>query len=51
MVHVNLVNMTMVNLSRGKCEHGKSESCEVYHVKCDKWKDEAAAPIVPLMSV
>ena len=29
-----MVQMSMVNPSHGKYDHGKSESCEAYHVSC-----------------
>ena len=37
-----MVQMSMVNPSHGKYEHGKSKSCEAYHVKCEFWYKRAS---------
>ena len=36
-----MVQMSMVNPSHCKYEHGKSVSCEEYHVKCEFWYKRA----------
>ena len=37
-----MVQMSMLNPSHGKYEHGKSESCEAYHVKSECWYIQAS---------
>ena len=44
-----MVQMSMVNPSHGKYEHGKSKSCEAYHVKCAFWHKRASPFIYKLL--